>query len=1322
MKRLCCLLLTIGCTLLLFAVNRISFQHLGSEEGLSQSSVFSITQDNHGFLWIATSDGLNKYDGYHFTVYRHADADFSSIPSSVIRCVMVDRKGTLWIGTDKGLACYQEEQDNFKTFREEQSDITNIVQTDANHFLLTNGRRLQFFQLSTGKMIPTAYQNVTALHKSGDDIYVGSFQGVFIYHVSSHRFRQLMIPELQGKYILAILKQSATKLWVATEGDGLLLVNPQEKTITTYNTTNSELRSNDIRSLAVDAQGRLWVGTKGSLGILQPDGHFMVFESNLQQEGSLSHSSVRSIFQDAQGGMWVGTYFGGLNYWHPLRNRFQLLRPGPFNKSLNDKVIGAMAEDSEHRLWIGTNQGGLNCYDPATGLVRYFTMKEGLRTNDIKAIFRDGSYLYVGGHQGGCISIIRTSDGHINSVPLGDNADDNRVYAIAPSDNDLLWIGSPNGLKLFSKTSQSVSETGIDLKRVRTVWQDERQRLWVGTENGLFIYALKNGHILARRLALKVGKLSDTHIHCIISHGNDVWIGTNDGVYVLSRQLTMKHHFTVHDGLPSQIVQGIICDDLERFWMSTNHGLCAYNVKTREFRNFSAMDGLHGNQFNEYSFCKTTDGRMFFGGTNGVTSFNPDMMADNPYTPSVIITQLQLYGKTVTPHDSTGVLMEHITQAKRMELSSSQRMFTLSFVVPNFIAGQHNTFAYRLEGYEQDWHYVTDVQQATYSNLPPGSYLFQVKAANNDGKWNETPTALEIIVHPAWYQTWWARLCFLLLLGLFCWYLVRHYLKQRLLQMRVLQEQRDKLHMSQLNEMKQRFFIDISHELRTPLTLILSPIEELQEQWTDKWSRGKLELMHKNVLRLLHLVNQLMDSWRAESGFFKLQVRPTLVHDEVERHFALFKGVAQSKGIHYRFTSEVQGLQLLCDQKYLELIVNNLLSNAFKYTDSGQSITVGIKTLDDSWQLSIEDTGTGISQEQQQKIFERFYQVDAAHIGSGVGLSLVNRLVSLHHGQILLDSTIGEGSRFTVIIPNEADKYQSDELVASTETAEQVYSTNTPDMYLLDTEEKLPPPITSDESEPSSEDVATILIVEDHAEISAYLSESLSGKYHVLTAANGQLGLEIVQTETVDLVLSDVMMPVMDGLKMCKAIKQNIQTSHIPVIILSAKADIHEQLEGLKTGADDYIPKPFSLDLVKTKIANILRTRYQLIENHKKSLEIHPEKVATNELDEKLLKECIAVVERHIDDTDFSTEQFAREMLMSRSGLHLKLKALTGESTNDFIRHIRFNKAVKLLEEGAHTMAEISYLTGFNTPSYFTTSFKRHFGCSPTEYAERLRQ
>lgn len=1327
----------------------VTFLHIGLNEGLSQSTVFSISQDKLGNMWFSTYDGVNKYDGYAFTVYQHNSSDPHSIANDIARIVIVDSQGRVWIGTRDGLSYYDEKKDRFENYFYEKKgkhvQVNAIAELSPTQLLVSTPEGILVFDILEKKFLNNLLD--TTLHRliastitrQGDDIYIGTDKGLYVYSVSSKQFN-VVTKALDNKNIQTVLRQTSSRLWVGTEGAGLYLINPNTKEVVqNYRHiagNPKSISSNYIRSLALDAQNRLWIGTFNDLNIYHEGADsFVSYTSNPVQSGSLSQNSVRSIFIDAQGGVWLGTYFGSLNYYHPLRNRFRHIKRIPYHNSLNDNVVSCIVEDEKNNLWIGTNDGGLNFYNTESKQYTHYVAHEGrlssIGSNNIKTIYLDNAQekVYIGTHAGGFSILnkrtkqIETFNSH-NSLLNEDN-----VYSIVPVGDGQLWLSTLSALYKFNpqnKQLQLVEHTqdgsSLNTKRITLLYKDTKNRLWMGGDDGLSVYDEANSQLSKAQILPDTLPVCQAFINCIYEARNGIfWIGTREGVYGYNEKTQTMKHYTTANALPNNVVYGILEDSFGRLWMSTNKGLSCFDPDTEKIRTFTESDGLQSNQFNSYSFCRTSSGQMYFGGINGITTFIPELLMDNPYTPPVIITRLRLFNKTVRPDDETGVLSQNISDTQSITFKASQTSFTLEFVTTNYISGQHNTFAYQLVGYDKEWYYLTNQRTVSYSNLPNGTYKFLVKAANNDGKWNEVPTELEIIILPIWYKTWWAILLFFLAAMALLTFIFRYTWMRKSMKAELEMERMDKERREEVNQIKMRFFIDISHELRTPLTLIIAPLQEIATRVNDRWTRNQLEYIQRNANRLLHLVNQLMDYRRAELGVLKLRARKGELNKLIQENFLFYDKLARNKQIEYTLLSGMADKEVLYDANYMELILNNLLSNAFKYTDEGQSITVSFKEENDYIVLQVHDTGIGIPADKQKKIFDRFYQVSNEQLGSGIGLSLVQRLVELHHGRIELESELSKGSTFSVFIPQNEALYKKEELEDSDTDAEgvAVHSINTRDMFYIDSE--------TVEYSPSEEEAidkkrGTILIVEDNQEIQHYLSKGLSDLFTTACASNGEEALNYIKDHEVDLIITDVMMPVMDGIKFTKLIKQNIRTCHIPVFILSAKTDLRDQLGGLQVGADDYIPKPFTLSVLTAKIQNLLRTRRRTYEHYSKSLDIEPEKITFNEMDKELLEKAVNIVEKNMDNIEFSADDFAREMNMSRSNLHIKLKAITGESTIDFIRKIRFNEACRLLEDGRYNIAEVSTKVGFNTPSYFATSFKKYFGYLPTEYIKKRRK
>lgn len=1158
-------------------IDGMRFMHIGLEDGLSHSTILGINQDKEGNLWFATYDGLNKYDGYNFTVYRHQYKNPKSIANDITRCVVIDDDNRIWIGTRDGLSLYNRRQNEFSNFyykKEGQNvAVMNIVPLHKDWLMIGTAGGILLFDVKGGHFMSDTLS--TALHllnpstlvRQGDCVYIGTESGVYTYSLQDGTLKKLV--ELPTKArIHGILCQMFNRIWIATEGSGLYMYDIKAKKLKNYRYEDktSGLNSNYVRSLALDQENRLWVGTYSGLNIYKEGKDcFSSMESSITQVGTLSQNSVRCIFRDSQGGMWLGTYWGGLSYYHSLCNRFQQIKHIPFYNSLSDNVVSCIVEDKMNNLWIGTSDGGLNFYDNITKSYKNYLFNpdtsEGVPFKDIKTVYVDESTdkVYVGAHAGGMMILNRKTEKKEFYNQQNSNLPSNNIYSIISDEGEGLWIASLEHFIYFDIAQKCFTVIDKDVKGRpiqkynRLLFRDSKRRIWAGGEMGLSVYNQIDKSLLTNTDFHIPTVLEQSFVNCIYESASSyIWIGTCNGLFALREGDQEPLQYTTDNGLPSNVIYGILEDSYGRLWVSTNQGLSCFNPDNRKLRNFTIVDGLQSNQFNARSYCRISKGNMLFGGINGITSFRPETLIDNPYTPKPIINKLFVFNKEVLPNDDTGILKENIESVDHIILKSSQNSFSISFVVSNFIAGKHNTFAYKLEGYNEEWYKQGDISPVSYSNLPAGNYRFLLKAANNDGKWSKDMAVLHIKVLPVWYCTWWALSIFALSLILLVFVIFRFFWLRKSMQTEIRMERLDKEKREEINQMKIRFYVNISHELRTPLTLIVAPLQELLSSISGHWEREKLLYIQRNTKRLLHLVNQLMDFRRAELGIFELKPVYGNAYRRVLNNFLNYENLAKRKDIDYNFYSELQDEDVLFDGTYLDLIVNNLLSNAFKYTGEGESVSVKLYKENKNVILQITDTGVGIPEDKQQKIFERFYQIENGHEGSGIGLSLVQRLVELHHGQITLVSEVGKGSTFSIYIPQDKSAYSTEELLGSSgESDEQrVYSTNAHDVYVDDIEivEE-----ATDKKEGSKH--GTILIVEDNEELRQYLSNGLSSQFNLIEAENGQKALDLLKDNDVDLILSDVMMPVMDGVKLCKLVKQNLRTCHIPVYLLSAKVD-----------------------------------------------------------------------------------------------------------------------------------------------------------------------
>ena len=743
----------------------IYFSHIGMEDGLSHSTIFAINQDKEGNLWFATYDGVNKYDGYNFTVYRHEYANPNSIASDITRCIAIDDSDQIWVGTREGLSFYNRRKNSFSNYYYKKNGINvpinSIAPIKENWLMLGTAEGILLFDIKKECFINDTLPSLhllkpTVLVRQGEYIYIGAEDGVYTYTLSGGKLERL-VSMPAGIRIHAILCQMFSRIWMATEGDGLFMYDAKTKELKNYRyeSEQSGLNSNYVRSLELDTENRLWVGTYSGLNIYkEATDNFSSIKSSEIQEGSLSQNSVRSIFKDSQGGMWLGTYWGGLNYYHPLCNRFQRIKHVPFLNSLSNNVVSCIVEDNEHNLWIGTSDGGLNFYDSTSKLYKNYLFKSGsldVPFKDIKTVYVDEEHdkVYVGAHAGGMMALQRKSGRVEYFNRQNSNLPSNNIYSIISDENGGLWVASLEHLLHFDIDKRNFTivdkdQNGRKLQQYnRLLFRDSRRRIWVGGEMGVSVYNQIGTDFLANTDFHIDPILQQAFVNCFYeSTSGYIWIGTRSGLFAMKEGSKELLQYTTADGLPSNVIYGIMEDAYARLWISTNQGLSCLNPENGKFRNFTILDGLQGNQFNAGSYCRQDNGYMLFGGVNGITLFRPETLIDNPYAPKPVINKLFVYNKEVLPNDETGILSETVEYADHITLSSSQNSFAISFVVSNYIAGKHNTFAYKLEGYNDEWYRQNDTSPVSYSNLPAGDYTFYIKAANNDGKWNEEPTVL----------------------------------------------------------------------------------------------------------------------------------------------------------------------------------------------------------------------------------------------------------------------------------------------------------------------------------------------------------------------------------------------------------------------------------------------------------------------------------------------------------------------------------------------------------------------------------------------------
>lgn len=1317
---------------------RRHFRNISVDQGLSQSTVYGIVQDTLGFMWIGTQDGLNRFDGESFTVYRPVKNDPYSLQSNYIRAIYIDDKGALWIGGNQGVSCYDYAKNHFINYKFPRKAgewyISSVARDDAGG-IWAGSSAGELFRLDKGKEVfsPVNFdalahniKSVRVLKFWKRTLLAGTDAGLFSLNLRTHKIGY--IPLGDDKPLINDIFIDGKLWWISTEGSGLYVYNTYDGRFLNYrhgqSSAKGNLADNDVRSVAKDSKGNIWIGTFRGLSII--DKVKQTFQNYYHQSSipyTISQNSVRYIYQDKSGGMWLGTYYGGINYYHRDDIKFNLLNQNTGQLSLNDQVINVIKEDAAGNFWIGTNDSGLNYWDRTAGTIKYFSNNEAvagsISSNNIKAIVFDQDNILVGTHNAGLnlfnihsrkSIVFRHSASRPGSI-AGD-----MVYALLKDHAGRIWVGTRSGFDQFDSRHQLFTHIYLDkagkrLTSDEVTWltEDSRKRVWIGTTNGVTIFYPDN--MLFEPLPGTA--LSDDVVSCITEDRKGrIWVGTRNGLNLFDESSRTFITPASRGDFFKRTIHAILCDEENSLWLSTNNGLIRFNPDSRRVQVFDHRDGLQNDQFNLYAACRARDGMMLFGGINGISYFYPSSIKQNHLELKVTFTGLEVFNKPVTPSDQYNVLDRHIDQAGKLQFTPDLQQFAVFFNAFNYISTNKIKYRYKLAGFDREWRLADNVPKAAYANLSPGDYTFYVRAVGPSGEMSPV-RSLKITILPHWWNTTWFYLLVAVLL------VAAAYAAYRIVSERIRARHQLKLErlehekLNSVNQMKMEFFTNVSHEFRTPLTLILAPLEDiLRKPAVDKALRKQHEMIMLNARRLFCLVDELLEFRKAELETKKLRVSRGDLVNFVHSIYLSFAALSDRNGINFTFRSTEADLLCLFDKDSLEKICFNLLSNAFKHTPSNGSIAIQLTQKRGYAVITVADNGIGIDENHLPRIFDRFYQADdrTTNTGFGVGLALTKRLVDLHHGYIDVESKPGEGTIFHAGIPLAEEAYVHDERVSG-------------EYYELSMHHTIDTMIQAGGSQYdwqdtniSPEQAEKLLIVDDNEEIVGYLKEHFCKNYHVLTAFNGREALKLTEEEELSLIVCDIMMPGPDGVQLCKKIKQNIQTCHIPVILLTARTEVYQQIEGIESGADDYITKPFSISLLDAKVNNIIRSRKRLKEYYSNTTEIVPENITFNALDEEFIRTAITIIERHIMESDFSVDKLSREIGMSRSNLYLKLKAITGESATDFIKRIRFKKAVELLETRRYTVAQVAYMSGFNSPSYFSTSFKQYYNCMPTEY------
>ncbi|WP_300600104.1 hybrid sensor histidine kinase/response regulator transcription factor [Niabella sp.] len=1321
----------------------IDFNHLTSENGLSNNSVLSITQDAQGFIWLGTSNGLNRYDGSQIKTYMAGD-DQSGLSSNNIIALFRDSRQQLWAGSSAGLNHYNDEKDNFEKIRLPVAAPVAIncifedrrqrlwIGTSKGLFALTGKKREKITCFVTpdkqnlaGSMIKTVFQD------QAGNIWIGSTTGLVRmwetgdrYYYESFRYHPANPKTLSSDNISAICEDRAHRLWVGTQNSGLNLYDPLTKTFTRFikNHNPQGLIHDNIRTLMLQNDSALWIGTQEGLSVLNTHtGRMVSFQNDGANPKSLSQNSIYSLYRDANGSVWIGTYFGGANRVDAFTTGFGVLHNDGSRNAIPNNVVSSILEDRNTDLWIGTEGGGLVLYNRRNGQFSVFKNDGNdpgsIASNLVKVVYIDKQgYIWCGTHGGGLnvLDPATHSFRHYLYKPGDVESAGLEITSLEEDDQGRFWLATNAGIRIFNKSGlqlEPLPVTVIDKKlsqlSTNKIYKDRDGWIWMGGLSGLFTVQGNQLHTINGSIPVNTF-LEDT--------AGNIWAGSRNGTLIFyDKKKKVLSQFIVLSGTSRNIV-GILQDGRGFLWLGTDQGLMRFDPATKAVLSYTVADGLAGREFNYNAYLKDSKGTFYFGGYRGITYFFPNQIQVNQYQAPLVFTNLRLNNADVHIGASDGLLQQNISHTSQIYFKHDQNLFTINFALLNFIKSNKNRYSYKLAGFDKDWKQVR-TPAATYTNLPPGDYTFSVRGANNDGLWTQ-PVSMKIIVWPPFWRTWWAYTIYLLLFIGVLFFIMRF------LFLRALLNKEEELHQVKLN-----FFTNVSHEIRTHLALIMAPVEKLLEvNQSDQFTTQQITQIKNNSNRLLKLVSELMDFRKAESDHLKLKVKKQDLIAFLQEIYASFSELSLSKSIQISLTHDTETALLYFDEKQLEKVFFNLLANAFKFTPEGGRIMVSVHRRETTTEIQVADTGRGIAAPYLSKLFTNYYQVadhGIQNTGYGLGLALSKKITELHGGTIRVESTPATANSegytcFFVTLHNGKKHFENNGYVSILEQqVPTVFRSEELSLAKAD-------PNTTNPLLPASRQY-TILVVEDNPELRALVCQQLEPGYYIQQAADGLQGWAMATESIPDLIISDVMMPNLNGMELCARLKTDPRTSHIPVIMLTAKSTQTDQVAGLEHGADIYISKPFSAKILELHIRNLLETRKKLQQRTIREFTLRAAPVALpegtiverNKIDSDFLTTIIEFIDHHLEDADFGVEKLSRKVGMSAPILYKKLRALTNMSVNEFIKTRRFKKAAELILQKELTINEVSYAVGYDDRKYFSREFKKYFGVAPSDFTQQ---
>lgn len=1304
----------------------ISFNHLTTNDGLSNNSVMAIYQDGKGFMWFGTRNGVNLYNGNRFITYKFSKNNPNSLIDNKVLHITGDGKDEIYIITAQGISAFNTARNQFKTL------LQGTTGTMCYHKQLYISQKNKIYRYENKRFVPfyelkdSPSVNINALYIEDEYTWIGTEEhGLF--RLDNKQEAVHLLP--QGN-ITNIFKDSTGKVWIGTWEQGVYIINGASISNFKHNENDpTSISSNFARNFCEDKDGNIWIGTFNGLNKFNASNNTFTHYQKQETDKSLTNSSIWSLLCDRQGTIWAGTYFGGVNYFNPksqIYRHFQAAKTE--NNGLSAPIVGCITEDSLHNVWIGTEGGGITKYNPQTNTFQWYkhsSNPNSLSHNNVKTIYYDhpNKILWIGTHMGGLNKLDLRSNKFTRYHTNSDKGSlpSNIIREIVPYKDNLLLATHKGVCQFNPKTEKAVLLfQDSPISGTVSVHVDYQGTHWIsGNGEGVYAYRddtkktenYKHNHALEH-------SISSNHIGRIYEDSQKrLWFCTSEsGVDLYKHETNDFENFDEQkNGLGSNCIYDVCELSPNKILFTTDIGFSILDYPSRKFTNYTKENGLPLSAINERSVFKASNGDIYIGGTDGMISFREEHINYVPQSYQIHPFSLSVNGQAVQVNDDNGILQHSLADSPQITLKADQSMFSIEYAISNYIPSNRDDLEYFLEGFSKNWTGLYGQHTITYTNLNPGKYTLIVRAKNNQ---LIPESHLDIKILPPFYRTVWAYLLYTLCIGVILYFIVRTYKNRIKLQESLRYEQKHAEDIEQLNQTKLRFFTNISHEFRTPLTLIIGQMEMLLQARSFAPSiYNRILGVYKNCLQMRELITELLDFRKQEQGYMTIKVSEHNLVDFVYESYLLFQEYAAQRQITFRFNKAQDVIPVWYDKKQLQKVMNNLISNAFKHTKEGGKITVSVRKGNKEVVIEVTDNGSGIAQKDLNKIFDRFYQTEQStspsYMGTGIGLALTKGIIELHHGSIEVYSEPGEGATFSVHLQTGKEHFTPEQICESEEDSP-IEGNLLPDFAqnLLSEQETL----NSDSYAEKKRDIK-IVIVEDNESLREMLTGIFAPFYQVFTACDGEEGWEKVQSEHPHLILSDVVMPKMSGTDLCKLVKENLETCHIPVVLLTARTSIEHSMEGLRLGADDYITKPFNVNILLSRCNNLINNRIMLQEKFSKHPQETPQIIATNPMDKEFIDKAMKIIDQHIDNMEFNVDMLAREIGIARSKLFTKLKDITGKTPYDFIVTIRLKRAAILLKEHPElNISEISDKLGFSSPRQFSKSFKEKYQVVPQAY------